>query len=123
MVKKSFQRSLLFVIRFRWLVAALLLLATVAGALSTATNLRINNAVSIWFLEDNPDYQAYLKFQQGRGSDEIIIAMLPVEEALGDNAIQLLEQLNHRSDSLHAVTAPFRLATARSPVYAPLPLN
>lgn len=118
MFKNSFQRSLLFVIRFRWLFAALLLSATIAGALSTAVNLRINNAVSIWFLEDNPDYQAYLAFQQGRGSDEIIIAMLPVEEALGDSAIQLLEQLHQRIDSLPDVTATFSLANARYPVYS-----
>lgn len=118
MFKNSFQRSLVFVIRFRWLFAALLLIATIAGALSTAVNLRINNAVSIWFLEDNPDYQAYLAFQQRRGSDEIIIAMLPVEEALGDSAIQLLEQLHQRIDSLPDVTATFSLANARYPVYS-----
>ncbi|WP_020537556.1 efflux RND transporter permease subunit [Lewinella cohaerens] len=118
MFKNSFQRSLLFVIRFRWLFAAFLLIATIAGALSTAVNLRINNAVSIWFLDDNPDYQAYLAFQQERGSDEIIIAMLPVEEALGDSAIQLLEQLHQRIDSLPDVTATFSLANARYPVYS-----
>ena len=118
MVKNNFQRSLLFILRFRWLFAALLLLATIAGAFSTAVNLRINNAVSIWFLEDNPDYQAYLQFQQGRGSDEIIIAMLPVEEALGDSAIQLLEQLHQQIDSLPDVTATFSLANARYPVYS-----
>jgi hypothetical protein len=118
MFKNNFQRSLLFIIRFRWFFAALLLLATIAGALSTAVNLRINNAVSIWFLEDNPDYQDYLQFQQGRGSDEIIIAMLPVEEALGDSAIQLLEHLHQQIDSLPDVTATFSLANARYPVYS-----
>jgi len=118
MVKNNFQRSLLFIIRFRWFFALLLLLATIAGALSTAVNLRINNAVSIWFLEDNPDYQDYLQFQQGRGSDEIIIAMLPVEEALSDTAIQLLNQLHQEIDSLPDVTATFSLANARYPVYS-----
>lgn len=113
-----FQRGLLSIIRFRWFTAALLLLLTIAGALSTAVNLRINNAISIWFLEDNADYQDYLQFQQERGSDEIIIAMLPVKEALKDTAIQLLQALHQQIDSLPDVTATFSLANARYPVYS-----
>lgn len=113
-----FQKSIQFILRFRWWFAALLLLLTLAGAVSTAINLRINNAVSIWFLEDNPDYQAYLEFQRERGSDEIIIAMLPVEQALDSSSIQLLEALHQKTDSLADVTATFSLANARYPVYS-----
>lgn len=113
-----FQRSIGTIIRFRWFFVGVLLLATLAGAYSTATNLRINNAVSIWFLEDNPDYQAYLDFQHERGSDEIIIAMLPVERALDSTSIQLLENLHQQLDSLADVTATFSLANARYPVYS-----
>lgn len=88
------------------------------GALSTALNLRINNSVSIWFLEDNEDYQSYLAFQQERGSDEIIIAMISREEVYAPEAITLLKELHKRTDKLPDVTATFSLANARYPVYS-----
>ena len=65
-----FQSFVDVVLRFRWTIALLLGGLTLAGAASTALNIRINNSVSIWFLEDNVDYQSYLSFQQERGSDD-----------------------------------------------------
>lgn len=118
MTTNRFQSFVDFVLRFRWAIALLLGGLTLAGAASTALNLRINNSVSIWFLEDNEDYQSYLAFQQERGSDEIIIAMIDREEVYSAETLSLLEDLHLRTDSLADVTATFSLANARYPVYS-----
>ncbi|MEM1214172.1 MAG: MMPL family transporter [Bacteroidota bacterium] len=99
----------------RW-VAAGLLLVTLWGAWQVQQNLRINNAVSIWFLEDNPDYRAYLDFQHERGSDEIIIAMIPTAEPLATESVELLRALHTALDSLPFVQSTFSLANAPYPL-------
>ncbi len=118
MTTNRFQSFVDFVLRFRWAIAILLGGLTLAGAASTALNLRINNSVSIWFLEDNADYQSYLSFQQERGSDEVIIAMIAREEVYGTETVTLLQKLHERTDTLPDVTATFSLANARYPVYS-----
>lgn len=113
-----FQSFVDTVLRYRWAIVLLLSALMLAGATSTALNLRINNSVSIWFLEDNADYQSYLAFQQERGSDEIIIAMIPREEVYSATTHALLEELHRRTDALPDVTATFSLVNARYPVYS-----
>ncbi|MEL6655398.1 MAG: MMPL family transporter [Bacteroidota bacterium] len=117
-MKNTFDKFVAFVLDRRWWIIILLAILTLAGAVSVALNLRINNAVSIWFLEDNADYQKYLSFQQDRGSDEIIIAMIPAEESYAPETIDLLQRLHVAVDSLPDVTATFSLANARYPVYS-----
>ncbi|RME97995.1 MAG: RND transporter, partial [Bacteroidetes bacterium] len=113
-----FSRMLFAVLRYRWWWAVVLLIATLFGAYQTATQLRIDNSVSIWFLEDNPAYRSYLDFQHERGSDEIVIVMWSVDSALDRKHQQLLRQLHAVVDSLPGVHATFSLANARYPVYA-----
>ena len=117
-MKNTVYKFVFFVLARRWWIIGLLAAMTLAGAVSTALNLRINNSVSIWFLEDNVDYQAYLSFQQERGSDEIIIAMIPAVEIYGRETIDQLGRLHAAIDSLADVTATFSLANARYPVYS-----
>lgn len=106
------------VIRHRWWWAGILLFATVTGAYQTAQNLRVDNSVSIWFLEDYPGYQSYLKFQHERGSDEIVIAMLEVEDALDSTHLKSLRALHQQADTLPGVHATFSLANAQYPIYS-----
>jgi predicted RND superfamily exporter protein len=113
-----FQRSIYFFIHHRWWFVALLTIAACLGALTVATSIKIDNAVSIWFLEENPDYQSYLQFQHERGSDEIIIAMLPVDDPLDDKWIGKLQKLHSELDTLSAVTTTFSLANAEYPIYS-----
>ena len=117
-MRELFSPFVHFMLRYRWPVIGLLAMLTVAGAVSTAVNLRINNSVSIWFLEDNADYQSYLAFQQERGSDEIIIAMIPTEQAYSETTQAMLRQLHTKIDALADVTATFSLSNARYPVYS-----
>ncbi|MGF1554932.1 efflux RND transporter permease subunit [Paucihalobacter sp.] len=80
-------------------------------------NLSVDNSLSIWFLEDNPSYKAYIDYQEQFGSDEIFIAMLNVENALDSLHINKLQQLHQEIDGLRYVKTSFSLATAEYPIY------
>ncbi|GGD17944.1 hypothetical protein GCM10011368_19810 [Hyunsoonleella pacifica] len=83
----------------------------------TANKLSIDNSLSIWFLEDDPSYKAYIDFQEEFGSDEIFIAMFPVENAIGEVERQKLLQLHKRIEALSFVNTSFSLAKAKYPIY------
>ena len=65
----------------------------------TLQKLRVDNSLSIWFLEGNPSYKAYIDFQEEFGSDEIFIVMLPVENAIGEAEIEQLNTLHKRIEA------------------------
>lgn len=113
-----FRKMIRFLVRYRWPCIVLLAALLAAGAWQTATSLRVDNSVSIWFLEDNPDYQAYLDFQQTNGSDEVIIAMLPTADPLSKPHVEQLRQLHGAIDTLPYVTATLSLANAQYPIYS-----
>ncbi|NRA48678.1 MAG: MMPL family transporter [Phaeodactylibacter sp.] len=116
-MKQLFLTMVQAIIKHRWWWSAILFIATIAGAYQTSQNLRIDNSVSIWFLEDNTDYQSYLKFQHERGSDEIVIAMIEVEDALDSTHVNQLKALHRQVDTLPGVHATFSLANAKYPIY------
>ncbi|MEM9681229.1 MAG: MMPL family transporter, partial [Bacteroidota bacterium] len=80
--------------------------------------LSVDNSLSIWFLEDNPSYKAYINYQETFGSDEIFVAMFPVENALDSTRIATLKELHSSIDSLWYVNTSFSLAKAKYPIYA-----
>lgn len=58
--------------RVRWLaVAALVLLTALAGA--AASTVGVDNAVHIWFVDDDPALLAYEDFQRTFGNDEVVV--------------------------------------------------
>ena len=65
-----------------------------------------------------PSYRAYIDFQENFGSDEIFIAMLPVENAIGDKEISSLKVLQQSIDALPYVQTSYSLAKAKYPIYA-----
>lgn len=89
----------------------------------TLQKLRVDNSLSIWFLEDDPSYKAYIDFQEKFGSDEIFIAMLPVENAIGVVEMQKLEALHETIEALPFVKTSFSLAKAKYPIYANNKIN
>lgn len=89
----------------------------------TLTYLRIDNSLSIWFLEDDPSYRAYIDFQESFGSDEIFVAMFPVDNALGETEIKKLIELHNDIDTLSYVKHSFSLAKAKYPIYANNKIN
>ncbi len=111
------------IIKFR--IAIIIILAILMGVsgYQTLQKLRVDNSLSIWFLEDDPSYKAYIDFQEKFGSDEIFIAMLPVQNAIGEAEMTQLDSLHKRIEALPYVKTTFSLAKAKYPIYANNKIN
>ncbi|TBN03954.1 RND transporter [Hyunsoonleella flava] len=105
------------IIKFRLpIIVALAILMGIAGY-QTVNKLSIDNSLTIWFLEDDPSYKAYIDFQEEFGSDEIFITMFPVENAIGETERKTLLQLHESIEGLSFVKTSFSLAKAKYPIY------
>lgn len=105
-------------IRFRIAIIITIVLLLILSAYQTLNKLSVDNSSSIWFLDDNPSYKAYIDFQEKFGSDEIYIAMFPVKNALAETEIQQLNKLHTAIDSLSYVKTSFSLSKGKYPIYA-----
>jgi hypothetical protein len=112
----SLEKSIGFVIKFRLVFMSLMGLLMVLSGVYTLKNLSIDNSLGIWFLEEDPSYQAYIEYQETYGSDEIFMVMLPVPNALDQDQIDQLEALNTALDKLPFVETAYSLAKAKYPV-------
>ena len=43
------------------------------------TTVKLDNAISIWFVDNDSTYKSYVDFQERYGSDEIIVASIPID--------------------------------------------
>ena len=111
------------IIKFRIAIMAVLAVAMGLSGYHTVTKLSVDNSLGIWFLEDDPSYRAYINYQQNFGSDEIFIAMLPVENAIGETEVLSLKELHQQIDALPYVQTSYSLAKAKYPTYANKTLN
>ncbi|MBV7269045.1 efflux RND transporter permease subunit [Winogradskyella luteola] len=105
------------IIKFRIAIITVLIIAMGFSGYQTLNKLSVDNSLGIWFLEDDPSYKAYIDFQKNFGSDEIFIAMLPVENAIGETEINRLKQLHQSIEALSYVKTTFSLAKAKYPIY------
>ncbi|MEN8886082.1 MAG: RND transporter, partial [Winogradskyella sp.] len=101
----------------------MLAILTGVSGYQTFKKLRVDNSLSIWFLEDDPSYKAYIDFQENFGSDEIFIAMLPVDNAIGETEIRALRNLQQQIEGLHYVKTTFSLVKAKYPIYTSNKIN
>ncbi|MFK7832249.1 MAG: RND family transporter [Winogradskyella sp.] len=120
---KKLRQSIAFIIKFRMVISVVLAILMAISAYQTFKNLSVDNSLSIWFLEDDPSYKAYIDFQKKFGSDEIFVAMFPVENALDETEIEQLFKLHSSVDSLPYVNTSFSLAKAQYPIYANNKIN
>ena len=114
---KQLERIISSIIKYRLLISLALLILVSVSSIQTIKKLNVDNSLSIWFLEDDPSYKAYIDFQEEFGSDEIFIAMLPVENAIGASEKAQLLKLHKSIDSLSYVKSSFSLAKAKYPIY------
>lgn len=112
------KKAITIVIKYRIVIMVILVVLSGFSLFQTAKKLSVDNSLSIWFLEDDPSYKAYIDFQEEFGSDEIFIAMLPVENAIGALEKENLLKLHEAIDSLSFVKTSFSLAKAKYPIYA-----
>jgi len=104
-------------IKFRVSILVLLAILMALAGYKTINKLKIDNSLTIWFLEDDPSYQAYIDFQEKFGSDEIYIAMFPVDNVLSKDANNRLKALTKQIENLPYVKTSFSLAKAKYPLY------
>ena len=112
------RKIIVTIIKFRIAIIAVLAIAMGFSGYNTLNKLSVDNSLGIWFLEDDPSYRAYIDYQQNFGSDEIFIAMLPVENAIGETEVSALKELHQRIEALPYVQTSFSLAKAKYPIYA-----
>ena len=115
---KQIEQIIKQIIRYRFAIIAILFVLMGVSGFQTLKNIKIDNSLSIWFLEDDPSYKAYIDFQEEFGSDEIYIAMFPAKNALDSNEIETLSRLHRAIDSLSYVKTTFSLAKAKYPIYS-----
>ena len=120
---RNLKHTIGIIIKFR--IAIIVVLSVLMGISSyqTIKRLRVDNSLSIWFLDDDPSYKAYIDFQEKFGSDEIFIAMFPVENAIGTSEKTQLLKLHDAIDALPFVKTSFSLAKAKYPIYANSKIN
>ena len=111
------------IIKFRITIIAILAVLMILAGHQTINKLSVDNSLSIWFLEDDPSYKAYIDFQETFGSDEIFIAMLPVKNAIGEDEVNVLERLHKDIEALPYVKTTFSLAKAKYPIYTNNKIN
>ena len=114
---KAFDKIIDFILKRRKLFIVIIILLTIVSSFLIVKNLRIDNSLSIWFLEDNTDYQEYIKFQEEQGSNEIIVVMIPVEDGFSEESNALLLELHQNIDTLSYVNTTYSLANATYPIY------
>ena len=120
---KRLEKIIASIIKFRFLIIAVVAILMGVSGYQTLNKLRVDNSLSIWFLEDDPSYKAYIDFQENFGSDEIFIVMLPVNNAIGETEINTLETLHQGIEALPYVKTTFSLAKAKYPIYANNKIN
>jgi predicted RND superfamily exporter protein len=106
------------ILKLKWLYIIAIGLLTFSGLFFASKNLSIDNSLNIWFLEDNEKYQDYLNFQNEQGSDEIIVAMIPVKHALDTATIRAFSQLHQQIDTLPYVASSMSIGNMKYPVYS-----
>ena len=110
------ERFASFIIRFRWVFVALLGALSFFSLTAISRGLQVDNSLVIWFLEDDDTYNEYLQYQRDYGSDEIIIAALPITFNVLPTAVATLNDLAKEIEALDGVNTTFSLADATYPV-------
>ena len=94
MFKDHFLKTIIAtIIKFRRPIGILILSISIFSFFQLS-KIKIDNSLSIWFVKDDATYDSYITFQRDSGSDEIIIASIPIEfEQLKveENSIQVLQ--------------------------------
>jgi predicted RND superfamily exporter protein len=72
--------NFLFRLRFLWLLITGLAVGLLTPGVQQA--LKVDNSLTIWFLQDDPALQDYHDFQQKFGNDEVVILMVRDDQTL-----------------------------------------
>ena len=68
---KKIEQVVSGIIKYRIAIIIILALLMAFSGFQTIKNLRVDNSLSIWFLEDDPSYKAYIDFQKEFASNQM----------------------------------------------------
>ncbi len=88
-------------IKLRWVWALLLVVAVAVVSPGLPTAVEADNALTVWFLETDPQLQTYEEFHEEFGNDEVILMF--VENEAGVFTFEVLQELESLSDELEAI--------------------
>ena len=95
--------------------AALLLSVFFILSLTQLPKIRLDNSVDIWFNKQDNTYESYVDFQERYGSDEIIIASIPIDFDRLETYKEPFKQLQQRIEKGESVARSFSLFDATYP--------
>ena len=75
---QSLEATVTAIIKYRRLLAAFLFFILILSFYHLS-KIKIDNSLSIWFVKEDATYESYKAFQENSGSDEIIIASIPIK--------------------------------------------
>lgn len=111
-----------FLIRIR-LPIILILASLLVLSAQHIINVKLDNSISIWFVKQDSTYESYIEFQKKYGSDEIIIASIPIKfdslEQYRDDTTILQEQI----EGVASVADTYGFFDANYPVITSTGLN
>ena len=108
-------RIIQFILRRRKLVAIAVGLITLVALLS-ATRVRFNSSMDVWFLEDDPAMETYHRFLQSFGGDELVVVGLFTDDIYTPEGLATLDQLTREAAAapwVHRVISLTTLEVAR----------
>jgi predicted RND superfamily exporter protein len=99
-------------IRFRWPALGLLVLLLASLGPGLSASAVPDNALSVWFLETDPQLRAYYEFGEQFGNDEVVLILFaPQEGPLSETGFSTLTLLSEQLGSLAGVEAVHSIAS------------
>jgi predicted RND superfamily exporter protein len=105
-------RHISAMIRWRWWVLSLWLIGIVASSWVYVSTFRIDNSVAIWFLEDDPELDAYREHLSQYGEKEWTYIWLRTQSIYSPEFLKELRSLCDRIEKLEDVSRVSSLADA-----------
>ncbi len=111
-MKRSISEAIVgWIYDHHWVSVALVLLTTTLLG-TFAAGVGVDNAVDIWFLDDDPTLVAYHDFQDTYGNDELVVLAIHDPEGIIDaEGIELLRELGRRAEAVEGIAEATSIAT------------
>lgn len=105
------ERLIHAVLRARWAVVALLLLLTALAGVG-ALRVGVDNAVEVWFVDDDPGLRAYHAFQRTFGNDEVVaLAIHDADGLLDADGLTRIRRVTEAVEDVDGVARVVSLTT------------
>ncbi len=102
------------VLKFRWVWVLLLVLVVAAVSPGLPTAVETDNALTVWFLETDPQLQTYQQFHDEFGNDEVILLHVKNEEGIfTPSVLRDVESLSNAVESIDGVARVHSILTVQ----------